>query len=166
MKKFIAFVLVMIMAISLVACADTKNLTDSLSDIYSAAIASADMDEDTKSHYELAEMYSVEFDADTENLNRYLGNSNYEYSFEFSEGLCVMFSFGGGFQVVLVRLNSTTNADEIENELKTNFDKNQWVCMSAEAVETARIGDVILLVAGGTETVQQIIDGFNAAYNS
>ncbi|HPG91933.1 MAG TPA: hypothetical protein PK675_00815 [Clostridia bacterium] len=166
MKKLIAFVLVMIMALSLVACADAKNLTDSLSDIYSAAIASTDMDEDTKSHYNLAEMYSIEFNADSENLGGYLGNNNYEYSFEFKEGLCVMYSFGGGFQLVLIRLNSTANADEIENELKTNFDKNKWVCMSAEAVETARIGDVIILVAGGTETVQQIIDGFNTAYSS
>lgn len=156
----------MVLAISLVACGETITLTDSLSDIYTSAVASSEITDNDKAHYELSEMTSTEFNADSENLGYYLGNNSYKYSFEFNEGFCVMPSFGGAFQVVLIRLNSAENADEIENELKTNFDKNKWICMSAETVETARIGDVIFLVAGSTEIAQKLIAGFNTAYNN
>jgi len=166
MKKLIALVLIIILTVSLAACGETITLTDSLSDIYTSAVASSDITEKDKARYALADMFSVEFNADTENLGNYLGNNSYKYSFEFKEGFCVMPQIGGAFQVVLIRLNSTKNADEIENELKTNFDKNKWVCMSAETVETARIGDVIFLVAGSTEIAQKLVAGFNTAYNN
>lgn len=163
MKKLIALVLIMILTVSLAACREII-ITDSLSEIYTTAVDSSEIAENEKAHYALAEMFSVEFNSDTENLGNYLGNNSYKYSFEFKEGFCVMPQIGGAFQVVLIRLNSTENAAEIENELKTNFDKNKWVCMSAETVETARIGDVIFLVAGSTEIAQKLTAGFNTAY--
>ena len=69
-------------------------------------------------------------------------------SFSFKEGLAsepIMSSVA--HSVVLIRLNSASDAEKAKKEIKEKVDPNKWVCVSVdeENVYVESIGDLVIL---------------------
>lgn len=108
-----------------------ENLTDIMAKIYeNAGVSNEDM-----------ETVSL----NDENTSYYIG----DVSFSFKEGLAsepIMSSVA--HSVVLVRLNSASDAEKAKKEIKEKVDPNKWICVSVdeENVYVESIGDLVLLV--------------------
>ena len=108
-----------------------ENLTDIMAKIYeNAGVSNEDM-----------ETVSL----NDENSSYYIG----DVSFSFKEGLAsepIMSSVA--HSVVLVRLNSASDAEKAKKEIKEKVDPNKWICVSVdeENVYVESIGDLVLLV--------------------
>lgn len=108
-----------------------ENLTDIMAKVYkNAGVSNEDM-----------ETVSL----NDENSSYYIG----DVSFSFKEGLAsepIMSSVA--HSVVLVRLNSASDAEKAKKEIKEKVDPNKWICVSVdeENVYVESIGDLVLLV--------------------
>ena len=107
-----------------------ENLTDIMAKIYeNAGVSNEDM-----------ETVSL----NDENTSYYIG----DVSFSFKEGLAsepIMSSVA--HSVVLVRLNSASDAEKAKKEIKEKVDPNKWICVSVdeENVYVESVGDLVIL---------------------
>lgn len=73
------------------------------------------------------------------------------------------------YSLVLARVNDTAKAQETAEAMKAGIDTRKWICVEADDVKTAVIGDIVLYVMISSEladsyTAQDVVDGFNAAF--
>ena len=137
MKKIISLLFVLMGVLIITSGCQKKqenveeNLTDIMAKIYeNAGVSNEDM-----------ETVSL----NDENTSYYIG----DVSFSFKEGLAsepIMSSVA--HSVVLVRLNSASDAEKAKKEIKEKVDPNKWICVSVdeENVYVESIGDLVLLV--------------------
>ena len=102
------------------------------------------------------DMETVELNS--ENTPFYLG----DVSFSFKEGLAsepIMSSVA--HSVVLIRLNSASDAEKAKKEIKEKVDPNKWVCVSVdeENVYVESIGDLVIL-AMDNQNGEKLKDSF------
>lgn len=167
MKKVLSLILATILCIScisLLAACGPKNIEDDLDTILNNILANADVDETTKEYFNY--FLRDEFTPTSENLDYLLGSWNHEYKFDFSNGIyfAPMMS-SQAFQLTLIKLPDASKAAEVEKELKDNFDMAKWVCVTPEIVKTTYVGDVVLLIAGDTQTVNALLNSFTSTYS-
>lgn len=94
-----------------------------------------------------------------DNMTYFLGTDDYE----FVEAVaCEPMMSSQAMSYVLVRANSNEEALAIAQRLPTTVDPIKWVCVevAVEDVQTAVIGDVVLLVM--SENSEKFIEAFNA----
>lgn len=121
-----------------------ENLTDIMAKIYeNAGVSNEDM-----------ETVSL----NDENTSYYIG----DVSFSFKEGLAsepIMSSVA--HSVVLVRLNSASDAEKAKKEIKEKVDPNKWVCVSVdeENVYVESVGDLVIL-AMDNQNGEKLKDSF------
>ncbi len=149
MKKVLSLLLVFIGILFLAGCGKTeKNVEGSLSDlmtkVYDGAVVSHE------------DMETVELNS--ENTPFYLG----DVSFSFKEGLAsepIMSSVA--HSVVLIRLNSASDAEKAKKEIKEKVDPNKWVCVSVdeENVYVESVGDLVIL-AMDNQNGEKLKDSF------
>lgn len=72
------------------------------------------------------------------------------------------------YSLVLARVNDAAKAQETVQAMADGIDTRKWICVEADDVKTAVIGDLVLYVMISSElegyTAQDAIDGFNAAF--
>ncbi len=136
MKKILSLLLIVIGVLFLSGCGKhEKNVDGSLTDLMTKVYDGAEVDHEDMENVEL----------NSENISSYLG----DVSFSFKEALAsepVMSSVA--HSVVLVRLNSASDAEKAKKEIKEKVDPNKWICVSVdeENVYVEGIGDLIILV--------------------
>ena len=149
MKKVLSLLLVFIGILFLAGCGKTeKNVEGSLSDLMTKVYDGAGVSNE--------DMETVELNS--ENTPFYLG----DVSFSFKEGLAsepIMSSVA--HSVVLIRLNSASDAEKAKKEIKEKVDPNKWVCVSVdeENVYVESIGDLVIL-AMDNQNGEKLKDSF------
>ncbi len=73
------------------------------------------------------------------------------------------------YSLVLARVNDAAKAQETAEAMKAGIDTRKWICVEADDVKTAVVGDIVLYVMISSEladsyTAQDVVDGFNAAF--
>ena len=73
------------------------------------------------------------------------------------------------YSLALVRVNDAAKAQETAQAMTAGIDTRKWICVEADDVKTAVIGDLVLYVMISSEfaesyTAQDAVDGFNAAF--
>lgn len=149
MKKVLSLLLVFIGILFLAGCGKTeKNVEGSLSDLMTKVYDGTGVSHE--------DMETVELNS--ENTPFYLG----DVSFSFKEGLAsepIMSSVA--HSVVLIRLNSASDAEKAKKEIKEKVDPNKWVCVSVdeENVYVESVGDLVIL-AMDNQNGEKLKDSF------
>lgn len=149
MKKVLSLLLVFIGILFLAGCGKTeKNVEGSLSDLMTKVYDGARVSHE--------DMETVELNS--ENTPFYLG----DVSFSFKEALAsepIMSSVA--HSVVLIRLNSASDAEKAKKEIKEKVDPNKWVCVSVdeENVYVESVGDLVIL-AMDNQNGEKLKDSF------
>lgn len=149
MKKVLSLLLVFIGILFLAGCGKTeKNVEGSLSDLMTKVYDGSGVSHE--------DMETVELNS--ENTPFYLG----DVSFSFKEALAsepIMSSVA--HSVVLIRLNSASDAEKAKKEIKEKVDPNKWVCVSVdeENVYVESVGDLVIL-AMDNQNGEKLKDSF------
>lgn len=149
MKKILKLTIVLIATLLVVGCTKEENVDGELTDIMKKLYVG--IDEDNIPELE-------ETKVTKENQSYYLG----DVTFEYKEALAsepIMSSVA--HSVVLVRLNSSKDAEKAKKEIKEKVDPVKWVCVSVEEknVLVESKGDLVLLVMDN-EIASQVRDNF------
>ena len=64
------------------------------------------------------------------------------------------------YSLVLVKVKSGVNADEIAELMNKNIDARKWICVTAEKVYTVSSGDIVCLVMSNEETAKNVYESF------
>ena len=149
MKKVLSLLLVFIGILFLAGCGKTeKNVEGSLSDLMTKVYDGTGVSNEDIETVEL----------NSENTPFYLG----DVSFSFKEALAsepIMSSVA--HSVVLIRLNSASDAEKAKKEIKEKVDPNKWICVSVdeENVYVESIGDLVIL-AMDNQNGEKLKDSF------
>ncbi len=150
MKKIFKLTLVVIGTLLVVGCSKKEvNVDGELTDIMKKLYVGIDEEN-------IPELEETKVTKD--NQSYYLG----DVTFEYKEALAsepIMSSVA--HSVVLVRLNSSSDAEKAKKEIKEKVDPVKWVCVSVEEknVLVESKGDLVLLVMDN-EIASQIRDNF------
>ena len=162
MKKFIAFVLVAVMALSMVACggkgADKAPLEGT-------------MEENVMKVMEIA---PVEFMAGTMPVDLTDTSEDGKWALSYFTGLqsadnitdvCVYEPMMGSqaFSLVMVRTAEGADAKAVAQEMKDNIDPRKWICVGADEMMVVTYSDVVMLVMLDSQlglSAQTYVDAF------
>ena len=162
MKKFIAFVLVAVMALSMVACggkgADKAPLEGT-------------MEENVMKVMEIA---PVEFMAGTMPVDLTDTSEDGKWALSYFTGLqsadnitdvCVYEPMMGSqaFSLVMVRTAEGADAKAVAQEMKDNIDPRKWICVGADEMMVVTYSDVVMLVMLDSQlglSTQTYVDAF------
>ena len=162
MKKFIAFVLVAVMALSMVACggkgADKAPLEGT-------------MEENVMKVMEIA---PVEFMAGTMPVDltdtsedglwmvkNYTGLDNADSIKEAAFYEAMMGSIP--YSMVMVRVAEGADAATVAAAMKSGIDQRKWICVEADDLQVVSFNDVVMLIMVGSDTgltSQAFVDAF------
>ncbi len=93
----------------------------------------------------------------SENAEYYLGSPEVAFSEAiYSEPMINAVAFS----VCLVRTEEGADVEEQKSLIAESVNPRKWICVEAESVETANIGDVILLVMGDASRTEEILTSF------
>lgn len=156
MKKYISVLCTVIFAFSLIACggkASGNQLEGSLSEILQTVYENADFDQDMRdslAYYDTLEI--------TEDMEEYLlGTTEIDYT----EGLYSAPRMNAiAYQCVLLRLPEGADAEAVMQTLQDNADPRKWICVEAESVLTANIGDVVLFIMADSNNAEAVRASF------
>lgn len=137
MKKIISMLLTFMLALSVVACSNSKasssNVEGSLTDIMAKV-------------YEGVEAPMLaQTEVNSENLSYFLGVE----SLDFKEALASEPMINAiAHSVVLVRVNDGVDVEKVKTEIKEKVDPRKWICVEVESnnVIVDSIGDLIILI--------------------
>ena len=162
MKKFIAFVLVAVMALSMVACggkgADKAPLEGT-------------MEENVMKVMEIA---PVEFMAGTMPVDLTDTSEDGKWALSYFTGLqsadnvtdvCVYEPLMGSqaFSLVMVRTAEGADPVAVAQEMKDNIDPRKWICVGADEMMVVTYSDVVMLVMLDSQlglSTQTYVDAF------
>ena len=160
MKKCIAFILVMIMVLSMAACSRKK-----------AAPIAGTMEENINKIMQ-------------ENPAQFMGGlMPLDLKDTSEDGLWALKSYTGldsaekltdaavyepmtgsqAFSLVLVRVADEADAKEVAQQMKDNIDPRKWICAGADQVMAAGYGDIVLFIMLDStlgQTAQSYVDAF------
>ncbi len=64
------------------------------------------------------------------------------------------------YSLVLAKVKSGINADEIAKEMSENIDTRKWICVEAEKLYATSSGDIVFLVMSNEDTAKPIYERF------
>lgn len=64
------------------------------------------------------------------------------------------------YSLVLAKVKSAANANEIAKQMSENVDQRKWICVSAEKVYATSSQDIVFLVMSSEETAKPIYERF------
>lgn len=70
------------------------------------------------------------------------------------------------YSMVLVKVKSGADANNIAKTMNENIDIRKWICVSAEKVYTATSGDIICLVMSNADNAKLVYDNFKTLAGS
>ena len=160
MKKWIAFCLVLAMALSLSACRRKK-----------AAPLPGTMEENINKIMEenpaefMGGAIPLDLNDTSEDglwaLKSYTGLTS-------AEGITEVAAFepmtgSQAFSLVLVRVADSANAKDVARQMKDNIDPRKWICAQADQIMAAGYGDVVMFIMLDSQlgkTAQSYVDAF------
>lgn len=150
MKKIIALVLAMVLALSMVACggnnaAKVENLTGTLEEI----IASIN------EKHGAVELPLMTMALDLTDIDGLTYNTGLTSADKITEAAISEPMMGQPYSLVLVRVADAANAAEIAKQMLDNIDTRKWVCMEADTKVAAYYGDVALFFMVSSEFAEQ-----------
>ena len=162
MKKFIAFVLVAVMALSMVACGSKGA---------DKAPLEGTMEENVMKVMEIA---PVEFMAGTMPVDLTDTSEDGKWALSYFTGLqsadnitdvCVYEPMMGSqaFSLVMVRTAEGADAKAVAQEMKDNIDPRKWICVGADEMMVVTYSDVVMLVMLDSQlglSAQTYVDAF------
>ena len=162
MKKFIAFVLVAVMALSMVACGSKGA---------DKAPLEGTMEENVMKVMEIA---PVEFMAGTMPVDLTDTSEDGKWALSYFTGLqsadnitdvCVYEPMMGSqaFSLVMVRTAEGADAKAVAQEMKDNIDPRKWICVGADEMMVVTYSDVVMLVMLDSQlglSTQTYVDAF------
>ena len=162
MKKFIAFVLVAVMALSMVACGNKAA---------DKAPLEGTMEENVMKVMEIA---PVEFMAGTMPVDLTDTSEDGKWALSYFTGLqsadnvtdvCVYEPMMGSqaFSLVMVRTAEGADAKAVAQEMKDNIDPRKWICVGADEMMVVIYSDVVMLVMLDSQlglSTQTFVDAF------
>ena len=162
MKKFIAFVLVAVMALSMVACGGKGA---------DKAPLECTMEENVMKVMEIA---PVEFMAGTMPVDLTDTSEDGKWALSYFTGLqsadnitdvCVYEPMMGSqaFSLVMVRTAEGADAKAVAQEMKDNIDPRKWICVGADEMMVVTYSDVVMLVMLDSQlglSAQTYVDAF------
>jgi len=185
MKKCIAFLLTLALAMSLSACRCSRELADP--DGTDATKAPTTATESTKPAESKTLSGTME-----ENINKIMEENPAEFmggvipldledasedallAFESYTGLQARDLIKDGavyepmmgslaFSLVLVRVADAAKAEQVARDMKENIDPRKWICVEADQVMLAGYGDVVMFImldSQNGQTAQSYVDAF------
>ena len=165
MKKFIALVLIMVLAMSMVACGGSKEAAAD------KAPLEGTMEENVLKVMEIA---PVEFMGGTmpvdltDTSEDGLWAVNYFTGLSSAESItdvCVYEPMMGSqaFSLVMVRTAEGADAKAVAQEMTDNIDTRKWICVGADEKIVAGYGDVVMLIMLDSQlglSAQSYVDAF------
>ena len=162
MKKFIAFVLVAVMALSMVACGSKGA---------DKAPLEGTMEENVMKVMEIA---PVEFMAGTMPVDLTDTSEDGKWALSYFTGLqsaenitdvCVYEPMMGSqaFSLVMVRTAEGADPVAVAQEMKDNIDPRKWICVGADEMMVVTYSDVVMLVMLDSQlglSTQTYVDAF------
>lgn len=97
-----------------------------------------------KSGFEGSSFFEV-FPVDEENVAGVVGDFEFKPEFESAVGYGPMIG-SQAFSMAIFRLSPEQDAEAFAKELEAKADKNKWICVSADTVETAINGRDVLFI--------------------
>ena len=157
MKKMIALVLVLVMALSLAACGNKAADKTPLA---------GTMEENTLKVMEIA---PVEFMgtvlpvdlADADATWYFTGLSDAAQITDVAVYEPMMGS--QAFSLVMVRAAEGVDAKEVAQQMKDNIDPRKWICVGADEIMAAGYGDTVMFIMGDSQlglSAQTYVDAF------
>lgn len=84
-------------------------------------------------------------------------------SSEYKEGAVSESMVGSiAYSMAVLRANDAESAQALADSVKEKVDPRKWICVEAETVNTAVIGDVVFLVMADQETADALTASFQA----
>ena len=162
MKKFIAFVLVAVMALSMVACGSKGA---------DKAPLEGTMEENVMKVMEIA---PVEFMAGTMPVDLTDTSEDGKWALSYFTGLqsaenitdvCVYEPMMGSqaFSLEMVRTAEGADTKAVAQEMKDNIDPRKWICVGADEMMVVTYSDVVMLVMLDSQlglSTQTFVDAF------
>lgn len=162
MKKVIAFVLAVVMAVSMVGCGGSGN---------SGATVEGTMEELVTKVMEkqpaefMGGLMPVDLTDTSEDglywISYFTGLENADMISDVAAYEPMMSSIA--FSLVMVRANDGVDAKELAEEMKANIDPRKWMCVEADDLQIAGYGDVVMLIMVSSDsglTSQSYVDAF------
>ena len=82
---------------------------------------------------------------------------------EYKEGAVSESMVGSiAYSMVVLRANDAEGAQALADSVKEKVDPRKWICVEAETVNTAVIGDVVFMVMADQATVDALTASFEA----
>lgn len=129
-----------------------SNIVDIINGIYEKSKINKEFLDNLKNNHILTDLSKVSKDE----IISYLGK---EYSFK--EGYV---SENGilttAYLTIILRVESSSEALNLADELKKGFDRNRWVCVVPEVVESKSKENLVILSVGDKAVVDEVIKTF------
>ena len=174
-NKILALLLSAALLTSFTACSSSDDSTD---DVTTAGDTETNVPEETTaslddlglqaimdmtlagSGQEFSNFFSVH-PVTAEDAGYFLGAESFTASFE--EGLGYAPMMGSiAFQMILFRLPEGADAEAFASTVKESADPVKWICVQADAVETAIRGRTVLFIMADAAVAESIVNAFNA----
>ncbi len=186
MKKYIAFLLTLVLMMSLSACACAKE-PDTPAGTNPTGTSSTAATEPTKPANnkslsgtmeenigKIMEENPVEFmggvipidlqDTTEDGLLALTGYTGLSSGTKLKDGAVYEPMMGSqAFSLVLVRVADAADAESVAREMKTNIDPRKWICVQADQIMAAGYGDVVMFIMLDSQmgkTAQSYVDAF------
>lgn len=104
-------------------------------------------------------------DTDSERSSYYFGLKNSISLVEKVGAVCEP-SMLGGSSVVIVKVKDAKDAKAVAEEMLVGLDTGKWICVQAEAKDTAYNGCYVIGVMGSGDFCKEVIDEFNAVVSN
>lgn len=104
-------------------------------------------------------------DTDSERSSYYFGLKNSISLVEKVGAVCEP-SMLGGSSVVIVKVKDAKDAKAVSEEMLAGLDTGKWICVQADAKNTAYNGCYVIGVMGSEDFCKEVIDEFNAVISN
>lgn len=136
MKKIISLIIIGCLVLTGCGKVVEKNITGSLEEIISKLYEGINEEE--------LPMGLTNVEVNAENLSTYLGDVK---DIKYKEIIASESMVGSiAHSVVLIRLESASDAEKVVNEIKEKANPAKWICVEAENVYVQAKGDLVVLI--------------------
>ena len=167
MKKFVSVVLVLVMALSMVACGSKK-----AEETVPALSVGGSMEELLN---KTVEQRPVEFmggvipvdltDSSEDGLWALKSYTGLDDAAKITEAAAFEPMMGSiAFSMVLVRVADGADSKAVAESMKSGIDTRKWICVEADDLKVAGFGDVVMLIMVNSDsgmTAQSFVDAFS-----
>ena len=156
MKRTLSLILALLMLVGLAACSSgaDKGYNGSLTQL------ATDLYKNNTPEFMLGEPMEIDLN-DNDAVLYYLGLSDGSRLKEavFSEPMIGSIAYS----MCLVRVKDAGDVETVKKDIFDNVNTSKWICVTADQLRVAASGDVVLLVMGTGDLVDDLVSAFTTA---